>query len=148
MIEALRLENQLCFALYAASRAVIQAYRPLLAPLGITYPQYLVLLVLWEGNAPLVGELGDRLDLDSATLTPMLKRMEAQKLLLRDRQAADQRQVRIHLTPEGNALRAKAAEIPPALACRYGVDSVEPLIVLRETLKALREKVRGEAPEL
>jgi len=143
---ALRLENQLCFALYAASRAVIQAYQPLLKPLGITYPQYLALLVLWEGGSPRVGEIGERLDLDSATLTPMLKRMEKQGLLARDRQTADQRQVRIRLTPAGKRLKSKAVGIPHTLACRYGAESIRQLLGLRDSLHDLRGRVRAGAP--
>lgn len=146
MNSSLRLENQLCFALYAASRAVIQAYQPLLAPLGLTYPQYLVLLVLWEGEEPLVKELGERLDLDSGTLTPVLKRLEAGGLVRRERQQADQRKVRIRLTPRGRALKAKAEKIPPTLACRYGARSAESVNPLLETLRGLREKLRAEGP--
>ena len=97
----LALDHQLCFALYAASLAMTKAYKPLLAPLGITYPQYLVLLVLWEGDGITVSQLGDRLTLDSGTLTPLLKRLDAQGLLQRQRDAADERRVLLHLTPAG-----------------------------------------------
>lgn len=142
MSEAMRLENQLCFALYAASRAVVQSYQPLLAPLGITYPQYLVMLVLWEGGAPLVKDLGERLDLDSGTLTPLLKRLEAQGLVVRDREQADQRKVRIRLTISGKELKRKAAKIPNALLCRYGSTDVEQLIGLREAVTRLRDRVQ------
>jgi len=142
MTEALRLENQLCFALYAASRVVVQSYQPLLAPLGITYPQYLVLLVLWEGGEPLVKELGERLELDSGTLTPLLKRMEVQGLVVRDRQTDDQRQVRIRLTNSGKALKRKAAKIPHELVCRYGGGDLGKLVELRETLNGLRATVQ------
>ncbi|MEN9353028.1 MAG: hypothetical protein RL318_353 [Fibrobacterota bacterium] len=149
MHESLRLDNQLCFALYAASRAMTQVYQPLLEPLGLTYPQYLVLLVLWEEDALLVKEIGARLDLDSGTLTPLLKRMEAQSLVVRKRQENDQRQVRIHLSPSGRALEGKAIEVPHALACRYG--NVPSAYVeatrLRDALIGLRKHLRNGATE-
>src|SRR5512141_147840 len=97
--DPLHLEDQLCFALYNASRALTRAYAPLLAPLGVTYPQYLVLLVLWERDGLPVKELGERLTLDSGTLTPLLKRLEHQGLVERRRGEDDERIVRIHLTP-------------------------------------------------
>lgn len=118
--DLLRLDRQVCFPLYAAARAVQQRYRPLLAPLGLTYPQYLVMMVLWERDrdgedAPTVGNLGDRLFLDSGTLTPLLKRLEARGRLRRERAAHDNRVVRIVLTDEGRALRADAAGVPGQL---------------------------------
>src|SRR5271155_5753285 len=91
----LQLEDHLCFAVYSASRALTRAYQPLLAPLGLTYPQYLVLLVLWEQDGVSVSQLGDRLGLDSATLTPMLKRLESQRVVVRERDTDDERVVRI-----------------------------------------------------
>lgn len=118
----LALDHQLCFALYAASLAMTKAYKPLLAPLGITYPQYLVLLVLWEGDGITVSQLGDRLTLDSGTLTPLLKRLEALGLLQRQRDAADERRVLLHLTPAGIALRAQAVAVPQAIACATACD--------------------------
>ena len=118
----LALDHQLCFALYAASLAMTKAYKPLLAPLGITYPQYLVLLVLWEGDGIAVSQLGDRLTLDSGTLTPLLKRLEALGLLQRQRDAADERRVLLHLTPAGTALRAQAVAVPQAIACATACD--------------------------
>lgn len=118
--DLLRLDRQVCFPLYAAARAVQQRYRPLLAPLGLTYPQYLVMMVLWERDrdgedAPTVGNLGDRLFLDSGTLTPLLKRLEARGRLRRERAAHDNRVVRIVLTDAGRALRADAAGVPGQL---------------------------------
>ena len=107
-----RLDHQLCFALYAASLAMTKAYRPLLAPLGLTYPQYLVMLVLWEGDGLTVKQAGERLGLDSGTLTPLLKRLEAAGLLQRLRDAADERRVRLQLTAAGRALRARAVPHP------------------------------------
>jgi DNA-binding MarR family transcriptional regulator len=117
--DPLQLDQQLCFALYAASRAVMRAYGPLLEPLGITYPQYLVLLVLWEQDDVPVKFLGERLMLDSATL---LKRLEQQGVVSRQRDSEDERVVRIGLTAEGRALRARARKIPAAIACRAGCD--------------------------
>lgn len=147
MHESLRLGHQLCFALHAASRAMTQAYQPLLEPLGLTYPQYLVLLVLWERDGCLVKEIGARLDLDSGTLTPLLKRLETQGLVVRERQAQDQRQVRIRLSPAGRALERKAASVPRAMACRYGGSSgdIGSVIRLREVLDALRARLRDPA---
>ena len=147
MDDLLRLDRQLCFALHAASRAVTQAYQPLLAPLGLTYPQYLVLLVLWEGDGLLVKAIGERLDLDSGTLTPLLKRLEAAGRVVRERQADDQRQVRIRLTQAGRELEIRAAAIPRELACRYGGDpeAAGRMDALRETLHALRGHLRGNA---
>ncbi|MFN7142519.1 MAG: MarR family winged helix-turn-helix transcriptional regulator [Myxococcota bacterium] len=132
----LRLDDQLCFALYAASRRVVQAYQPLLAPLGLTYPQYLVMLVLWEEDGASVKRLGERLQLDSGTLTPLLKRMEAAGLVTRARDGADERVVRIRLTTEGRALEGRAADVPAALMCRTDL-SLPALAQLRDTLHAL-----------
>jgi DNA-binding MarR family transcriptional regulator len=110
--QLLRLDRQLCFALYAASRAMTRAYGPVLEPLGLTYPQYLVMLVLWETDDRTVGELGDRLGLDSGTLTPLLKRLEQRELIGRSRDPADERVVRIRLTDAGRALRDQATPRP------------------------------------
>lgn len=145
MDDLLRLDRQLCFALHAASRAMTQAYQPLLAPLGLTYPQYLVLLVLWEEDGLLVKAIGERLDLDSGTLTPLLKRLEAAGRVVRERQADDQRQVRIRLTQTGRELEIRAAAVPRELACRYGADpeGSRRMEALRETLHALRGHLRG-----
>jgi len=146
MHEVLRLDNQLCFALYAASKAVTQAYQPLLSALGLTYPQYLVLLVLWEEDGLLVKEIGKRLELDSGTLTPLLKRLENQGLVARERQQNDQRQVRIRLSPTGRALEKKALAVPKQLACRYGVSlsTHREAEQLREALNGLRSHLRSE----
>ena len=103
--DILKLDNQLCFALYAATRAVTKTYRQRLEPMGITYPQYLVLLVLWEQDGLTVSEIGKKLRLDSGTLTPLLQRLEGQKLLKRRRNAKDEREVKAWLTDEGNELK-------------------------------------------
>jgi DNA-binding MarR family transcriptional regulator len=111
----LQLDNQVCFALYSASLAMTKLYKPLLEDIGLTYPQYLVMLVLWEGDQLMVSELGERLYLDSGTLTPLLKRLESAGLLTRLRDAQDERRVRIALTDAG---RARAAEKSPPACCR------------------------------
>ena len=130
----LKLENQLCFALYAASNAMIRRYREPLNAFGLTYPQYLTMLVLWE-SAPLsVKEIGERLSLDSGTLTPMLKRMQAAGLVTRQRNEADERQVDIDLTDQGRALRRKAAAMAEALACSLPLTPRD-ITRLREELK-------------
>ncbi|WP_447750643.1 MarR family winged helix-turn-helix transcriptional regulator [Pseudomonas nicosulfuronedens] len=123
----LQLDNQLCFRLYAVSRAVIRGYRPMLEVLGLTYPQYLAMLVLWEWQAeppeqPSVKALGERLMLDSGTLTPLLKRLEQLGLVLRRRAQHDEREVHLGLTAEGAALREKVLPLREELLCRSGID--------------------------
>ncbi|MDA0136646.1 MarR family winged helix-turn-helix transcriptional regulator [Solirubrobacter deserti] len=135
----LALEQQVCFALYSASRAVTAAYRPLLAPLGVTYPQYLVLLVLWEHGTRSVRDLGEALHLDSGTLSPLLKRLEASGLVTRARAAEDERQVRVGLTDAGWELRERAVEIPAQLHDATGVDD-ETLAALHRACHALIEE--------
>src|SRR5665647_76946 len=112
---ALQLDNQLCFALYSASLAMTKLYQPLLADLGLTYPQYLAMLVLWERDGLMVSELGERLFLDSGTLTPLLKRLEAAGLIARTRDVEDERRVHITLTAAGRKLKARAAKIPACI---------------------------------
>ena len=116
----LALDNQFCFALYSASHAMTKTYKPMLDRLGLTYPQYLVMLVLWEQDAILVKEIGARLFLDSGTLTPLLKRLEANGLVSRNRDPHDERQVRIVLSDQGRALRTQAQEIPEQVLCASG----------------------------
>jgi DNA-binding MarR family transcriptional regulator len=123
--ELLKLENQLCFSLYASSRAITRMYRPFLEGLGITYPQYLVLLVLWEQRESTVKELSEKLDLDSGTLTPMLKRMEGQNLVQRKRSLEDERVVNIQITETGLALYEKAMCIPETLLASSGLSPEE-----------------------
>lgn len=137
-----RLDDQLCFALYAASRAVTQAYQSVLAPLGLTYPQYLVMLVLWERDGLAVKEIGERLHLDSGTLTPLLKRLEAQELVARARDVEDERVVRVQLTSAGRALRRRAAAVPNELACRADVP-LRDLARLRDELHRLTDHLRA-----
>lgn len=117
----LRLDNQLCFSIYACSREICRLYRPLLEEIGLTYPQYLVMLVLWEHGECTVKELGERLYLDSGTLTPMLKRMEAAGLIERQRSRQDERVVCISLTKQGQELKERAYCVPEALLAKSGV---------------------------
>ncbi|MES1929917.1 MarR family transcriptional regulator [Salinisphaera dokdonensis CL-ES53] len=112
------LNEQLCFSLYTATHRIIRAYRPLLEPLGLTYVQYLVMLVLWEQAPRSVGELGQQLHLDSGTLTPLLKRMEKSGLVLRERDSEDERRVLISLTEEGRDLQRKANEVSDSMLCQ------------------------------
>lgn len=130
--ESLKLDNQLCFLLYAASRAVTHLYQPLLEPLGLTYPQYLVLLVLWEEDGASVRRLCERLHLDSGTLTPLLSRLEAAGLVRRHRSTADARVVDIHLTAAGKRLQRAARHVPEALLCRLALPLAEVPRVRRE----------------
>lgn len=112
------LREQLCFALYTATHRVVRAYRPMLEPLGLTYVQYLVMLVLWESAPRSVGELGAQLHLDSGTLTPLLKRMEKAGLVIRERDSEDERRVLISLTEHGQSLRASSREIADNMLCQ------------------------------
>ncbi len=133
----LRLDNQLCFALYSANLAMNKVYRKLLAELGLTYPQYLVMLVLWEGDGITVSELGERQFLDSATLTPLLKRLQAAGLVSRERGVEDERQVLVRLTAEGRALRKEAKSVPESVFCASGCKP-EQLQAMRRDLEQLR----------
>lgn len=138
------LDNQLCFALYSTSLAMMRVYRGLLPKLGLTYSQYLVMMVLWEQDQLTVSDIGERLFLDSATLTPLLKRMEAQGLVLRTRARSDERQVIISLTEQGNGLRKDAAEIMPAVLCATQC-SVNEVSSLRDQLVSLRKSLNDNA---
>ena len=137
---ALRLDNQVCFALYSASLAMTKLYKPLLEAIGLTYPQYLVMLVLWEQDGITVSELGERLYLDSGTLTPLLKRLESGGNIQRLRDAADERRVRIRLTSQGRALRDKAEAIPPCVL-QSSQCTVPELMALTGELKQLRDRL-------
>lgn len=136
--DPLALENQFCFALYSASLAMTKTYKPLLDKLGLTYPQYLVMLVLWQQDDVLVKTIGEKLFLDSGTLTPLLKRLEASSLIQRTRDESDERQVRITLTKEGRALRKKAQCIPHDVLCASG-QTHEVLESLRAQLSTIRD---------
>lgn len=136
----LRLDHQLCFALYASSLAMTKLYKPLLAPLGLTYPQYLVMLVLWEQSPVSVSQLGERLQLDSGTLTPLLKRLEQAGWLQRQRDPADERRVRVALSDAGAALKSRAAAVPQQVACAAAC-SLDELQSLTQRLQQLRRQL-------
>lgn len=138
--EALRLDNQLCFALYSASLSVTKMYKPLLAQLGLTYPQYLVMLVLWESDGLSVSALGERLYLDSGTLTPLLKRMEQAGLLQRQRASEDERRVDVSLTTPGRNLQKRAMPIPACMVQASGCPVPE-LRALTQQVQALRDQL-------
>ena len=138
----LALDHQLCFALYAASLAMTRTYKPLLAPLGLTYPQYLVMLVLWEADGISVSALGERLTLDSGTLTPLLKRLELLGLLQRQRDAADERRVLLQLSPAGRRLKAQARAVAQAVACATACD-LQQIQRLAAQLTTLRQQLHA-----
>ena len=136
----LQLDNQLCFALYSTSLAMTKLYKPLLDELGLTYPQYLAMLVLWEKDGLMVSELGERLCLDSGTLTPLLKRLEASGLVSRLRDMADERRVHITLSPAGRKLKALAAKIPGCILTASQC-SIPELITLTQQVQTLRDRL-------
>ena len=136
----LQLDNQLCFALYSTSLAMTKLYKPLLAELGLTYPQYLAMLVLWECDGLMVSELGERLYLDSGTLTPLLKRLEASGYISRLRDVNDERRVHITLTSTGRKLKARAAKIPGCILSASQCALPE-LLALTNQLQALRQRL-------
>ncbi|HEX2546928.1 MAG TPA: MarR family transcriptional regulator [Ramlibacter sp.] len=138
--DALLLDHQLCFALYSASLAMTKLYKPLLDELGLTYPQYLVMLVLWEGDGLMVSELGQRLYLDSGTLTPLLKRLESAGLVSRMRAVEDERRVHVHLTAAGRKLKARAARVPGCVLAASGC-SIPELLQLTRDVRTLRERL-------
>jgi DNA-binding MarR family transcriptional regulator len=139
--DPLELERQVCFALSIAARSVLSVYRPLLEPMGLTHPQYLVMLALW-GRSPLaVKELIEMLQLDGPTLSPLLKRLESAGLVTRARDPQDERQLRIDLTPRGRALREQALRIPPSVVAKLGL-SLGDLAELHKNLTAVNEAAR------
>ncbi len=131
--DLLALDNQVCFAIVTAARNVVSLYRPVLEPLGLTHPQYLVMLALWERSPRSLGELAEQLALEPATLSPIIKRLEAQGRVTRARRVADERVLEISLTAAGTALRAHALEVPPQIMQRVGVDAAQ-LAAIREAL--------------
>jgi MarR family transcriptional regulator, organic hydroperoxide resistance regulator len=139
----LQLDNQLCFALYSASLAMTKLYKPLLDDLGLTYPQYLAMLVLWERDGLMVSELGDRLYLDSGTLTPLLKRLEASGYVSRIRDVKDERRVYITLTSSGRKLKTRAAKIPGCVLSASQCALPE-LMLLTSQVQALRQKLAAQ----
>ena len=138
--EELLLENQICFLVYRLNRAIGAAYRPLLEALGLTYPQYLVMLVLWEHEALQIGDICRLLDLDTGTVSPLIKRMEASGFVKRERQAHDERSVKVSLTEEGRNLEKKALPIPNTIGSCLLTDFSE-YAPLKETLKTLNRRL-------
>ena len=138
----LQLDNQICFAVYSTAHAFNRIYKPLLDRLGLTYPQYLVMLVLWERDDVPVKFIGERLFLDSGTLTPLLKRLEAAGLVRRTRSAEDERQVMIALTPRGQTLREKARTVPHGVLAASAC-SVDELVSMKNDLLALRDRLNS-----
>lgn len=142
VVDLLALENQVCFALAVASRRVIGLYRPLLEPMGLTHPQYLVMLALWGYEPLTVRALGERLSLEPATLSPLLKRLEAAGYVTRERDPRDERALQVRLTKAGRGLRQQALEIPPAIMGRLGM-SVQELTALRNHLTEVIRRTEG-----
>lgn len=143
----LKLENQLCFALYSATHALTRAYRNVLEDKGLTYTQYLVLLVLWENDGMSVSTIAQRLDLDSASLTPILKRLESNGLLSRIRNKNDERVVEITLTPKCRALQEEIASVQKGVACKTGL-SLNDFNELKETLHALVKTMNTDVQQM
>ena len=140
--QLLRLDNQICFAVYSAAHAFNRVYKPLLDRLGLTYPQYLVMLVLWERDGVPVKEIGERLFLDSGTLTPLLKRLEQAGQIKRTRSTEDERQVLIGLTAQGHALKDKARAVPPSILATSEC-SVPELLAIKNEIVALRDRLNA-----
>ena len=138
--ELLKLDNQLCFALYVSSKEVIRKYKPFLDPLGLTYTGYITLLALWEQDNITIKDLGKRLYLDSGTLTPLLKKLETLDYITRSRSVSDERNVYVKLTPKGHELKSKAAHIPQKLICSSNIDvnnALQLLPMLQQFMKQL-----------
>jgi DNA-binding MarR family transcriptional regulator len=142
----LLLGNQLCFAVYSTAHAFTRFYKPLLDRLGLTYPQYLVMLVLWEQDGVPVKDIGERLFLDSGTLTPLLKRLEAAGLVKRTRSTEDERQVLVALTPQGQALKEKARGVPQSIL-EASECSVAELVALKSEIVSLRDRLNAALGE-
>lgn len=138
--EQLKLDNQICHSLYSATNALVRAYRPLLDDIGLTYPQYLVMMVLWEEDGVAIKRLVERTRLDAGTLTPILKRLESKQLIKRTRSEADSRQKLLTLDDQGIALRERAASVPGALACQVSM-SREEAALLKQLTERLYESL-------
>jgi MarR family transcriptional regulator, organic hydroperoxide resistance regulator len=145
-VDPLLLGNQICFAVYSTAHAFNRVYKPLLDRLGLTYPQYLVMMVLWERDGVPVKDIGEKLFLDSGTLTPLLKRLEAADLVKRTRSIEDERQVLIALTPKGQALKEQARAVPQAILASSAC-SVGELFAMKNELVALRDKLNAALGE-
>ena len=141
--ETLRLDNQLCFSLYATSKEIIRRYKPLLDKFDITYTQYITLLVLWEQDGILVKTLGERLYLDSGTLTPLLTKLESKGLIVKQKDTKDSRETTIHLTGKGRELKEKIVEVPSAMGACVKLDA-EDFFSLQKLLKKVRNGLTGE----
>ena len=144
--QLLRLDNQICFAVYSTAHAFNRVYKPLLDRLGLTYPQYLVMLSLWERDGVPLKDIGERLFLDSGTLTPLLKRLEAAGLVKRTRSTEDERQVLIALTPQGQALKEKARNVPQSIL-EASDCSVAELVALKSEIVSLRDRLNAALGE-
>lgn len=142
-LDPLELDRQLCFALYSSSLAMSKRYKPHLDALGLTYPQYVAMLVLWQQDGLSVSEMGERLFLDSGTLTPLLKRLEAAGFILRQRDSADERRVQLTLTAQGRKLKAKAAKVPACILEATGC-SLQQVGALTEQLRRLRSQLLAD----
>jgi DNA-binding MarR family transcriptional regulator len=142
--DLLKLDNQLCFALYVCSKEIIRKYKPLLDPLNLTYTGYIIMLALWEKDNVTVKELGERLYLDSGTLTPLLKKLESSGYIKRDRSSSDERNVYIRLTEKGALLKEKAYEIPQSMIC--SLDSLQDPISLLRSLHSLEKGLTEKKP--
>ena len=145
-VDPLLLGNQICFAVYSTAHAFNRVYKPLLDRLGLTYPQYLVMMVLWERDGVPVKDIGEKLFLDSGTLTPLLKRMETADLVRRTRSSEDERQVKIALTAKGHALKEQARAVPQAILARSAC-SVGELLTMKNELVSLRERLNAALGE-
>ncbi|HEV7253617.1 MAG TPA: MarR family transcriptional regulator [Mesorhizobium sp.] len=143
--DGLTLDEQLCFAVYSTAHAFTAAYKPALEPLGLTYPQYLVLMILWEKDGVAVKDIGKKLFLDSGTLTPLLKRLEKAGFVRRQRDSADERVVRIFLTDRGREVRKTGAEARAGVVCALGGKESE-IQELRAAVNKMREQLRAGAP--
>jgi DNA-binding MarR family transcriptional regulator len=139
-VDLLSLDRQLCFALAVASRSVIGAYKPILEPMGLTHPQYLVMLVLWEGEPSSLSRLAALLRLEPATLSPLIKRLEAAGLVTRERSTDDERQLAVRLTESGRALRSSAERVPTQVVTALGID-IDELLELQARLTAIIERI-------
>lgn len=146
MIDELKLENQLCFAVYAFSREITKIYRPLLEPLGLTYTQYLVMIVLWEKDGISLKELGSKLRLDSGTLTPLLKKLENDGNIERTRDKRDERNLIIYLSEKGKELMKEAENVPNNIACSLPMD-LDGIVGLREQLKLILDQLENQSKD-
>ncbi len=145
--ENLKLKNQLCFALYAATNAITRAYRSRLSHIGLTYSQYLVMMVLWEADGITVKNIAQQLHLDSSTITPLLKRLESAGFVNRQRNATDERVVNIFLTDAGRNIQARVADMQKGVACQTGMEETQ-FIELRSTLHELIDTINQNQPDI